>query len=163
MVSTDDPLTSGRTFAASTVGLGLVTLGHALLTWPVTATVALFGGGALVAFVAEALVIARGWLEHHVGPRIVGVPLYVLFGWTAVTYVALRVGLLVADGWVAVLVAGALATAYDILTDHRGVADGHWTYVDDLPGPRHRDVPWWNYVGWFVVSCTTAALAVPFL
>ena len=58
---------------------------------------------------------------------------------------------------------GKQRLAYDILTDHRGVADGHWTYVDDIPGPRHLGVPWWNYVGWFVVSCTTAALALPFL
>ena len=156
-------MTTGRAFAASTIVLGLLTVAHALLTWPVPATLALFGGGALVAFVAEALVIALDWLEHHVGPRVVGVPIYVLFGWTAVIYVAFRVGLLVADGWLAVLVTGLLATAYDILADHRGVADGHWTYVDDLPGPRHRGVPWWNYAGWFAVSCLTAALAVPFL
>ena len=156
-------MTSGRVFSASTVLLGLVTVGHALLTWPVTATVALFGGGAIVAFVAEAVVIARDWLEHHVGPRALGVPLYVLFGWTGVTYVAFRVGLLVADGWIAVLLTGVFATSLDLLTDHRGVADGHWTYIDDLPGPRYRGVPWWNYAGWFVVSCLTAALAVPFL
>jgi uncharacterized membrane protein len=108
-------------------------------------------------------VIAAGWLEHHVGPRVAGVPLYALFGWTGTVYVAFRVGLRASDGAGAVLVGALLATGYDALTDHRGVAAGHWTFTDDLPGPRVRGVPWWNAVGWFLVSAATAALALPFL
>lgn len=154
---------SSRAFALATVALGLVSLLHAVLTWPPVATVAFFGGGALVAFVAEAVVINAGWLEHHVGPKLAGVPVYVLFGWTGAVYVAFRVALLATDGWVAVAVAAVLATTYDMLTDHRGVSDGHWTYTDDLPGPRYRGVPWWNFVGWLVVSAITASLAVPYL
>ena len=61
------------------------------------------------------------------------------------------------------VVAAVIATAYDVLTDFRGVADGHWTYTDDLPGPRHRGVPWWNFAGWLTISGLTAAFAVPFL
>lgn len=156
-------MTNGRRFAASTVAVGLVALAHAAVTWPAAATVALFGGGALAAFVAEAVVINLGWLEHHVGPKVAGVPLYVLFGWTGAIYLVFRVALLATDGWTAVVLAGVLATAYDVLVDHRGVADGHWTYCDDLAGPRHRGVPWWNYAGWLVVSSITAALATPFL
>ena len=152
-----------RVFAASTVALGLVALAHAAFTWSPYATIALFGGGALVAFVAEAVVIHRGWLAHHIGPKLVGVPLYVLFGWTGVIYVCVRLSLFVADGWPVVVLAGILATTYDVLVDHRGVADGHWTYTDELPGPRVRGVPWWNFAGWFVISCLTAAFAVPFL
>ncbi|EMA55274.1 MULTISPECIES: carotenoid biosynthesis protein [Halococcus] len=154
---------SSRRFATITVVVGLGALAHALLTWPRRATVALFVGGALVAFVAEAVVIDRGWLEHHVGPKLAGVPLYVLFGWTGAVYIAFRTTLLVTNGWTAVVAAGVLATIYDGLTDHRGVADGHWTYTDDLPGPRHRGVPWWNFAGWFVISVITAGLTVPFL
>lgn len=150
-----------RAFAATTVALGLVSLLHALLTWPPSATVAFFGGGALVAFVAEAIAIHAGWLEHHVGPKVVGVPVYALFGWTGAVYVAFRVALLATEGWAAVAVAAVLATAYDALADHRGVSDGHWTYTDDLPGPRYRGVPWWNFAGWLVVSGVTAAFAVP--
>lgn len=156
-------MASGRQFAAITVGLGIVALAHALVTWPLAATLALFGGGAVVAFVAEAVVINLGWLDHHVGPKLAGVPLYVLFGWTGAIYVAFRVALFAVDGWPAVLLAALLATSYDVLTDHQGVANGHWTYVDDLPGPRYRGVPWWNFAGWFVISSLTAALAVPFL
>ena len=152
----------GQRFAVTTAVLGVVALAHATLTWPVAATLAFFGGGALVAFSAEAVVIALGWLEHHIGPKLAGVPLYVLFGWTAAIYLAFRAALLVTDGWVAVALAGVLATTYDFLTDHQGVENGFWTYTDDLPGPRYREVPWWNFTGWLAISWVTAALAVPF-
>lgn len=155
-------MASKRSFAVSTVGLGIVTLSHAVVTWPPYATIALFGGGALVAFTAEAIVVNLGWLDHNIGPTIVGVPLYLLFGWVGVIYVVFRASLLLTDGWAAVTLAGVLATAYDVLTDHRGVHDGHWKYTDDLPGPRYRGVPWWNFVGWFGISFLTAALTVPY-
>ena len=154
---------SDHAYAASTVTLGLLALVHAFWTWPLGATLALFGGGALVAFVAEAVVVNIGLLEHHVGPKLVGVPLYVLFGWTSVVYACFRVALLGAGGWAAVALAALLATVLDAFADPRGVADGRWTYTDDLPGPRHRGVPWWNYAGWLAVSATTAALALPHL
>lgn len=156
-------MSGSRQFAATTVAVGLLALAHAAATWPSAATLAFFGGGAVVAFLAEAVVIRLGWLEHHIGPKALGVPLYVLFGWTGAVYVAFRLSLFVVETPAAVAVAAALATAYDILTDHRGVADGHWSYVDDLPGPRYRGVPWWNFAGWFLVSSLTAAFAVPFL
>ena len=155
--------TSSRTFAATTAAVGLVALAHAFLTWPLDATVALFGGGAVVAFAAEAVVINLGLLEHHVGPKLLGVPLYVLLGWTGAVYVAFRVALLATDGWAAVALGAVLATTYDVLVDHQGVEKGYWTYTDDLPGPRHRGVPWWNFAGWFAVSTITAGFAVPFL
>lgn len=156
-------MSSGRLVAGTTVSLGVVAFAHAVFTWPLSATLALFGCGALIAFVAEAVAINLGWLKHHVGPTVLGVPIYVLFGWTATVYVAFRIALLVTDGWTAVVVAGVLATSYDVFTDHLGVTGGHWTYTDDLGGPRYRGVPWWNFVGWFVVSCLTAAVAVLFL
>ena len=156
-------MVSSRRFAGTTVALGLVSLAHALLTWPLAATLAFFGGGAFVAFVAEAVVIKLRWLEHHVGPKVADVPLYVLFGWTGLVYVSFRIALLLTGGWTAVAAAAVLATTYDALTDHRGISDGHWTYTDDLPGPRPRDVPWWNFTGWFVISFATAAFALPYL
>jgi hypothetical protein len=154
---------STRGFAATTVSLGVLTLAHAALSWPPVATLALFGGGILVAFLAEALVVNLGWLEHHIRPRVLGVPLYVLAGWPAAIYIAFRLALLATGEWAAVLTAAALATGYDLLTDHQGVGDGHWTYRDDLPGPRFRGVPWWNYVGWFLISTLTAGFALPWL
>ena len=152
-----------RAFVASTVGLGLVAMAHAALTWPPRAAVALFAGGAAVAFVAEAVAIRLGWLKHHVDPQILGVPLYALFGWTGLIYVAFRAALLVTDGPTAVVAGAALAAGYDALIDHRGVEEGLWTYTDDLPGPRRRGVPWWNVAGWLAVGSTTAALSLPFL
>lgn len=134
-----------------------------MLTWPFDATMAFFGGGALLAFVAEAIVINLRWLEHHAGPKLIGVPLYVLFGWTGVVYVAFRLSLLITDGWTAVATAAVIATMYDVLADPRGLADGHWTYIDDLPGPRYRGVPWWNFVGWLAISSAVSALALAFL
>jgi len=150
---------SNRAFAASVAAVGLVALGHAALTWPPAAVLAFFAGGAAIAFVAEAVVVNLGWLEHHVGPNVLGVPVYVLFGWTGAVYVAFRAALLVTSGWPAVALAAALATGYDALVDHRGVADGRWTYTDDVPGPRVRGVPWWNFAGWLAISAATAGLA----
>lgn len=152
-----------RTFVASVAALGVAALAHAALTWPARATLAFFAGGALVAFAAEAVVVNLGWLDHHAGPKLLGVPLYVLLGWTGTVYVAFRLALLVADGWPAVAAAAVLATTYDVFTDPRGVADSHWTYTDDVPGPRFHGVPWWNFAGWLAISATTAALATPFL
>ncbi len=156
-------MTSGRVFAILTVFLGIATLAHAVFTWPLHATLAFFVGGAIIAFIAEAVVINANWLEHHIGPKIVGVPLYLLFGWTGTIYIAFRLALFVTDGWTAVVAAGILATTYDVLTDHLGVENGYWTYTDDLPGPRYRGVPWWNFVGWLAISSLTAAFAIPFL
>lgn len=156
-------MVSKRNFAATTIAVGVIALTHAVITWPLSAMLALFGGGVVVAFVAEAVVINLGWLEHTIGPKVVGVPLYILFGWPGTIYAAFRVALLGTDGWVAVAVAAVLATTYDVLTDHQGVADGHWRYTDDLSGPRYRGVPWWNYCGWFLISSLTAAFAVPLL
>jgi hypothetical protein len=153
-------MTNGRIFAASAVALGLGALAHAALSWPAEMTLAFFGIGAAVAFVAEAVVIRLGFLKHHIGPKLLGVPLYALFGWTGVIYVAFRFALLVAEGWAAVGLAALLATGYDALTDPRGVSEGFWSYTDDLPGPRYRGVPWWNTVGWLVISAVTAGAAV---
>ena len=114
----------GRIYVASTVAVGLVAMAHAALMWPPRAAVALFAGGAAVAFVAEAIVIRLGWLEHHVGPRALGVPPYALFGWTGLVYVAFRAALLVADGRTAVVAGAALAAGYDALNNHRGVDAG---------------------------------------
>lgn len=152
-----------RGFVATTVLLGLIAIIHAAFTWPVTAVVALFGGGAAIAFVAEASVITLGWLEHHVGRSVSGVPVYVLFGWVAVIYVAFRVALLITTGIPAVAIAAVLATAYDVLTDYRGVEAGYWTYTDDRPGPRFRGVPWWNYLGWLVISALTTLITLSVL
>jgi uncharacterized membrane protein len=152
-----------RTFVGSVLALWGVALATAVLTWPLEAAVALFVGGAAIAFAAELAVVQLGWLEHHVGPKLLGVPLYVLAGWTGTVYVAYRVALLATEGWPAVALAAVLATAYDVTADPRGVADGHWTYHTDLGGPSYQGVPWWNFAGWLVVAAATAGVASLFL
>jgi putative membrane protein len=58
--------------------------------------------------------------------------------------------------------AGLLATALDLLTDPNGVENGFWTYPESaLSTPRYRDVPWWNFVGWFVLTTLVAAVGAP--
>lgn len=156
-------MTSKRSYRAIASALGVVAFLHAALTWPGAATAAFFGGGMVVAFVAEATAIGLGWLEHHIGPKVLGVPLYLLLAWPGTVYILFRLVGLVTSGWLTVGGTAAVATAYDILTDHYGVAEGHWSYTDGIPGPRYRGVPWWNFVGWFVISAATAALALPFL
>lgn len=150
-------------FTPTAVALGLIAFTHAMVTWSLSATVALFVGGAAIAFVAEATVVSLNWLEHHTHPTALGVPLSLLAAWPGTVYISFRLSLMVTDSPHAVVLAAAVATCYDALTDHLGVAAGHWSYMDDLPGPRPRGVPWWNFVGWFLVSGATAALAVPFL
>lgn len=156
-------MSDARPLVFGSIGLGILGLVHAAATWPMEATVAVFVGGAVIAFIGEVIVIQLGWLEHHIGPKVLGVPLYVLPAWTGVIYIAFRVTLLSSSGMIAVILAAGMATAYDVLTDHQGVERGHWTYTDASPGPSHRGVPLWNYAGWFVISSLTASLALPFL
>lgn len=156
------PTVSDRAFVASTVGLGVAAFLHALWTWPTDAILVFFGGGMAIAFVAEAVVINAGLLDHHIGPKLLGVPLYILPAWAGGLYLWFRVALLVADGWPAVALTAVLATTYDALIDNRGVEDGRWTY-SDVPGPWHGQVPWWNYVGWLAIVSATAGLATPYL
>lgn len=156
-------VSDARPLVFGSIALGVIGLVHAALTWPTEATIAVFGGGVLIAFLGEVIAIQLGWLEHHVGPQLLGVPLFVLPAWTGVVYIAFRVALLSTTGVIAVILAAGMATAYDILTDQQGVELGHWTYTDVGPGPRHGEVPVWNYVGWFLISSLTASLALPFL
>ncbi|MFB6111323.1 MAG: carotenoid biosynthesis protein, partial [Halobacteriaceae archaeon] len=83
--------------------------------------------------------------------------------WPAVIYPLFRIGLWLAGGIAAVLIAAGLATVWDLLTDHHGVAAGQWSYTDSIPGPRFRGVPWWNYAGWALIASVTAGLTLPAL
>ena len=149
-------------FVVTTIALGFVAFWHALVTWPLSATVVFFHVAIGMAFIGEAVVISRGWLHHHLGLQIFGVPIYVLFGWAGTIYVAFRVSLVVTDGFLAVGLAALIATAYDVIVDPRGVADGYWTYSEESPGPRFRGIPIWNFIGWFILTAVTAAATLPF-
>jgi uncharacterized membrane protein len=142
------------------VALGVVALAHALLTWPPQRALALFVGGAAVAFAAEVVGVHLGLLEHHLEPQVLGVPVVVALGWPATVYVALRLSLLVLPlGIGAALLAAGLATLQDVVLDPRGVEDRAWRYPRvPVSSHRYEDVPYWNFAAWFVISFVTASL-----
>jgi len=149
-----------RRFAVTTAAVAVVALTHALLTWPLPDVAALFVGGATLAFVAEAVVIRLGLLEHAMAPRVAGVPLVVLAAWPATAYVFYRIALLALPAGVeAAAVAAVLGTLYDVVADPQGVHEGVWSYPEHpLSSLRFRGVPWWNFAGWLVLVFATAML-----
>lgn len=153
-------MSAERRFVVGTLLLGGAALAHAALTWSVRPTIVLFGGCAVVAFLAEALVVRLGLLRHRVRPQVAGVPLVVLLAWPATVYVSYRAATFVLPpGVAAAALAAVAATLFDAATDPIGVAAGHWAYPESpLSRPRFRGVPWWNFAGWLVVVFVTALL-----
>lgn len=151
-----------RRYQVGNLAIFVVAIAHALLTWPLRETAALFAGGVVIAFVGEVAVVRAELVEHELRPKIAGVPVSILLVWPAVVYAFYRVALLVAPGELhAAAVAAVLATALDVLTDPNGVREGVWRYPEHpLSEPRFRGVPWWNFAGWLVVVFLTAMVAV---
>lgn len=147
-------------YRLSQAGVFLVTGAHALWSWPLADVLALFLGGAVVAFVVEAPAIRAGLFSHALRPKIAGVPVTILLAWPAVVYPAVRVAEWFVTGTVAVAaVAAVLGTMADAVADPPAVADGAWEYhAEWIPGPWFRGVPWWNFAGWLVVVFVTAML-----
>ncbi len=160
---TDDRMKQHRYFTHIAAVTASVAFIHGMLYWSATATFVLFTTGALIGFGAEVFVISRGWLEHHVTPAIAGVPLYILCGWVTTLYLVVRAALLVASGWQAVLLAGAVATGYDMIVDHIGVRFELWSYTGGPPGPALGAVPWWNFAGWMLITVSVSYLSHIFL
>jgi putative membrane protein len=154
------PMDDLTRYEVGNVALFAVAMGHAAITWPPEAIVALFGGGIVIAAVAELVGVAAGLVEHELEPQVAGVPLSILLAWPAVVYVSLQVALLaVPAGVEAAALAAVLATAADVVTDPEGVANGVWHYPESqISTPRFRGVPWWNFAGWLVIVFVTALL-----
>jgi putative membrane protein len=155
------------TFVVTTAGLGVAATGHAALTWGPTAAVRYLAVAISLSFVAEVVVVWLGLLEHHTTPRLLGVPVAALLGWTGVTYLCYRAVTLVVDPAAAglpaaPLLAAALATVLNLWTDPGGVENGFWTYPPAAVSRlRYRAVPWWNFAGWFVLTGVVTALGAP--
>lgn len=82
------------------------------------------------------MAVRAGLLQHNLTPRLVGVPVTVLFVWPAVVYVWYRVALLVAPvGVAAAALAAVFATLVDALVDPNGVRDGAWEYPGGTSSP----------------------------
>ena len=150
-----------RRYAAPTLMMGAAALAHALATWPAQRALAVFVGGAAIAFAAEVVAVHLGLLEHHLEPQVIGVPVIVLLGWPTTIYVALRLALFVVPlGLGAAVLAAVLATLSDLVLDPRGVEDRAWRYPRvPVSVNRYRDVPYWNFAAWLVISFLTAMLA----
>jgi putative membrane protein len=147
-----------RRYLLTTSLIAVVAAAHALLTWPLQRTLVLFGAGMAIAAVLEAIGVALGLLVHEMRPQVAGVPLVVVAAWPGTVYLTYRLALLVAPaGWQAAALAALVGTAWDLATDPAGVSDGVWRYPDHpLSTPRYRQVPWWNFLAWFVIVFLTA-------
>lgn len=155
---------SGRhaAFAVGLVVAGVASLVHAAVTWSLASAVRFGLVAAGLAFVAELLVVGAGWLDHHLRPQVRGVPVPVLAGWVAATYVAYRVATLLVGPADAPVVAATLATAADLVGDPFGVRAGFWEYTHRGPAEfRIAGVPWWNFVGWFLLTLAVATVGPP--
>lgn len=155
-------MTPLRRYQWTNAVLFAVALGHAALTWPPERTVALFVGGAAIAFGAELVGVRAGLLEHSLRPRVGGVPVTVVLVWPAVVYVCYRLALLVVPGGLpAAALAATVGAVSDLLTDPNGVREGIWRYPEHpLSEPRLWGVPWWNFAAWFVLVFVTALVPV---
>lgn len=147
-------------YTVSQASLFVLTVTHALLTWPVADVLTLFLGGVAVAFAFEAPAIHAGLFTHHLRPKLAGVPFTILLAWPAVVYISVRIASLLVDGAVAVaMTAAVIGTLADVVADPPAVEDGAWEYHrEDIPGPWVRGVPWWNFAGWLLVVFVTAML-----
>lgn len=149
-----------RRYGRTILLVAVAALGHGLLTWPVGRTLALFVGGAAIAFAAEVVGVQWGLVEHHLEPKVLGVPVLVIVAWPATVYIALRVALLVVPlGVGAAALSAVLATLTDIFLDPKGVEDRAWRYPRvPLSSARYKDVPYWNFGAWLVITFLTALL-----
>jgi putative membrane protein len=150
------------TFAVTTAGLGVLSTLHAALTWGPAAAGRYLAVAVVLSFVGEAVAVRLGLIRHHTHPKLLGVPVLALLGWVGATYVSYRIALLLVVPGVAPVLAAAVATALNLFTDPGGVDNGFWTYpTTAVSRYRYRNVPWWNFVGWFVLTLTVTALGAP--
>jgi putative membrane protein len=140
--------------------IGLASVWHALATWPLRAVVALFVGGAVIAFSAEVIGVVAGFLQHRLEPQVVGVPVPIIVAWPGTVYLALRLAQLMAGpGPQAAALAALLATAVDVVIDPIGVRDQVWQYPPAaVSRRRYLGVPYWNVLAWLLISFLTALL-----
>jgi putative membrane protein len=151
-----------RLFRLTTAGFGAAAVLHAAWAWGVAPAIRFAAVAVVAAFVAEVAVIRLGLLEHHTEPKLLDVPVVALLGWVGAIYLSYSLVGFVVAGAGRPVAAGLLATALDLLTDPNGVENGFWTYPESrLSTPRYRDVPWWNFVGWFVLTTLVPAVGAP--
>jgi len=137
-----------------------LTVAHALVTWPLAPTLALFVGGAAIATPLEVIGVRVGLLRHRFRPQVAGVPVTIILGWPTVTYLFYRVALVALPAGIkAAGLAAVLATVCDAVADPKMVRRGAWEYPESaISRPRFRGVPWWNFAAWPVAVFVTALI-----
>jgi uncharacterized membrane protein len=130
---------------------------------------ALFAAGYALGFAAECASIHTGFpfgfYEHSdvLGMKLARVPLFIPFGFFAITYLAWNIARLIVENgrgrsllWTP-LATGLIATSFDVATDAIGATVyGHWIYR--YPSGIFG-VPLTNYLGWIL---TTWAIGLAF-
>ncbi|WP_369640053.1 carotenoid biosynthesis protein [Nocardia sp. JMUB6875] len=142
-------------------------LTHAVVTrgvrWAAGLLVILSGIGLGAEMLGTATGFPFGCYDYasgRLGPELAGVPLVVPLAWTGGLYpVWIVAGMLGrgAAGRVSLTAVGAVG--WDLFLDPQMVADGQWTWRSVVAGlPGLEQIPWINYVGWFLVALVMAGL-----
>ena len=165
---------AGHALPAALPMMLLLTPGFSLLTGALVVAPSLAAGGRRFAlwvagayaftFLAEAAGVATGAIfgDYAYGPTLGwawrGVPLIIAFNWVMVVNgavcIAGRIVSPAAGFWrtpVLVLLAGAIATAFDFLMEPVAIRLDYWSWADGT-------IPLQNYAAWFVLAVFLAAL-----
>lgn len=119
-----------------------------------------------IGLAAEVVGVATGfpfgcysYAQDRLGPSIAGVPVVVPLAWTAGMYpIWVVAGLVCRRGWTRVVTTACAAVGWDMYLDPQMVSGGQWRWcATDAGLPGIEEVPWTNFVGWFVVAATMAA------
>lgn len=153
-----------KTVATAAYTFGALGIIFAATDWGIRDALVFAALAVGLSFLAELVVVRLGLLDHHIEPQVAGVPLAALCGWAGITAFAVRAA--TQFGWYfpswlpTPILAGLFAVLADAFVDQRGVDAGAWSYPDHpLSEPRSGDVPWWNFVGWLVLTALLALLA----
>lgn len=157
---------SSRTFATiiSATTMSMFSIFHAYFSYgakylglylPITAS---FG------FFVEALDVATGWpfggiqFSDLLGPKLIGVPLFVIIGWLMVAHPILVLARQISKHWIFVF-GGAGLAAWDLFLDPVMVKFGYWSWPSFTKAlPLEPTIPLSNTFGWLLSGMTLMAI-----
>lgn len=152
------------TFAAI-AAFWLLALGHAVVTWPASATLVVFAGGAAAATALEVAAARLGLQRFEGDLALAGVAAWIPLVRPASVYAAYRAAAIALDGslFVAGLAAGIVGVAA-LRTDPDALDAGLWSFPPSgASALRHRGVPWWRFAARFAVAFALSLAVRPLL